>query len=157
MYRLSWEPTADVLEPTAVPEKYIIFERSADELGFHKLGETSSTHFDVKVEDHEIHSFKVVAANQGGLSFPSEILALREGVHNETPVLIVNGFTRVSGPGNFSQDGEAGFNAEEDFGVPYINDISFIGYQTEFRRNAGERFWEKQRQLCFTGHCRKHV
>ncbi len=140
VYRLSWEPTADVLEPTAVPEKYIIFERSADELGFHKLGETSSTHFDVKVEDHEIHSFKVVAANQGGLSFPSEILALREGVHNETPVLIVNGFTRVSGPGNFSQDGEAGFNAEEDFGVPYINDISFIGYQTEFRRNAGESF-----------------
>ena len=26
-----------------------------------------------------MHSFKVVAANQGGLSFPSEILALREG------------------------------------------------------------------------------
>lgn len=140
VYRLSWNPTADPLEPTAEPNKYIIFERSADELGFHKLGETTSTHFDVKVDDHEIHSFKIVAANDGGISFPSEILALREGDLESNPVLIINGFTRISAPGSFSEGGEAGFNAEDDFGVPYINDISFIGYQTEFRRNAGESF-----------------
>lgn len=136
VYKLSWEKTTDRLEPTAEPDKYIIFERSADELGFHKLAETKSTHFEVHVADHDIHSFKIVAANEGGLSFPSEILALREGEQNETPVLIINGFTRVSAPGRFSYDGEAGFNADTDFGVPYIKDISFIGYQTEFRRNA---------------------
>ncbi len=140
VYKLSWEKTTDRLEPTADPDKYIIFERSADELGFHKLAETRSTHFEVHVADHDIHSFKIVAANEGGLSFPSEILALREGEQNDTPVLIVNGFTRVSGPGHFSYDGEAGFNADTDFGVPYIKDISFIGYQTEFHRNAGESF-----------------
>ncbi|MDE6578648.1 MAG: hypothetical protein K2K58_10815, partial [Muribaculaceae bacterium] len=140
LYRLRWEPTKDKLEATAEPTKYLIFERSADELGFHLLGETSSTHFDVQVDDHEIHSFKIVAANEGGLSFPSEILALREGIGNSKPVLIVNGFTRVSGPAHFSKDGEAGFNAQEDFGVPYIRDISFIGYQTEYHRNAGEAF-----------------
>lgn len=139
-YRLKWAPTNDKLEPTATPSKYIVFERSGDELGFHLLGETSGTYFDVLVEDHEIHSFKIVAANEGGLSFPSETLALRVGDDGSTPVLIVNGFTRVSGPDHFSEGGDAGFRAEKDFGVPHIRDISFIGDQTEFRRNAGESF-----------------
>ncbi|MBD5309011.1 MAG: xanthan lyase [Bacteroides sp.] len=140
LYRLSWSPSKDKLEPTADPNKYLIFERSADELGFHLLGETTSTHFDVQVDDHEIHSFKIVAANEGGLSFPSEVLALREGNSNEKPVLIVNGFTRVSAPAHFSKDGMAGFSSDSDFGVPYVRDISFIGFQTEFNRNAGEAF-----------------
>lgn len=139
-YKLTWDKTNDPLEPTAVPDKYIIFERSADELGFHKLGETKSTSIEIILEDNDIHSFKIIAANEGGLSFPSEILALREGIHDENPVLIINGFTRISGPEHFINDGEAGFNAMEDFGVPYIRDISFMGYQTEFRRNAGESF-----------------
>ena len=140
LYRLSWSPEKDKLEASANPTKYLVFERSADELGFHLLGETSSTHFDIQVSDSEIHSFKIVAANEGGLSFPSEVLALREGPTDETPVLIVNGFTRVSGPEHFSSEGQAGFRSDKDFGVPYIRDISFIGYQTEFNRNAGESF-----------------
>lgn len=139
-YKLSWEKTHDPLEPTAVPEKYIIFERTADELGFHKLGETKDDHFEVIVDDSDIHSFKIVAANSGGMSFPSEILAMRESGHNESPVLIINGFTRISGPAHFSKDGMAGFDASSDFGVPYLRDISFMGYQTEFNRAAGESF-----------------
>ena len=135
-YRLAWQPTPDRLEPTAVPSKYIIMERTADELGFHYLGETTSTQFDVIVDDMDIHSFRVIAANDGGSSFPSETLVLKEGVNEQTPLLIVNGFTRVSGPKNFSEDGEAGFKSYEDFGVPYINDIMFVGYQNEFRRNS---------------------
>lgn len=138
-YRLSWQATPDTLEPTAMPKKYIIMERTEGTLGFHKAGETASNYFDVKVTDDLIHSYRVIAANSGGLSFPSEILALRD-VKDGTPVLIVNGFDRVSAPAHFSADGRAGFKAEDDFGVPYINDASFTGYQTEFRRNAGESF-----------------
>lgn len=138
-YRLSWVLTTDSLEPTANPNKYIILERTEGTLGFHKLGETSSSHFDVKVSDDLIHSYRVIAANEGGVSFPSETLALREG-KNPEPVLIVNGFDRISAPGFFSDNGRAGFDAENDFGVPYIRDASFAGYQTEFRRNAGEGF-----------------
>lgn len=138
-YRLSWKPTHDKLEPTAVPSKYIIYERSEGELGFHRIGETKHTQFDLKVSDNCIHSFKVVAANDGGASFDSEILALREGTSgNAKPVLIINGFTRVSAPGTVNSDGRAGFDSSEDFGVPYIRDISFTGYQQEFRRSAGE-------------------
>ncbi|MCM1365696.1 MAG: xanthan lyase, partial [Prevotella sp.] len=34
----------------------------------------------------------------------------------------------------------AGFDSENDFGVPYIRDISFSGHQSEYRRSAGESF-----------------
>lgn len=138
-FHLTWRPTPDPIEPTAIPNKYIILERTEGTLGFHKVGETSSTHFDVKVTDDLIHSYKVIAANDGGLAFPSEILSLRESNTGE-PILIINGFDRVSAPGHFSTEGNAGFKGEEDFGVPYINDASFAGYQTEYRRNAGESF-----------------
>lgn len=138
IYTLSWQPTDDPLEPTAKPTKYIVMERSEGDLGFKKIGETKSTVFDVKVKDKDIHSFYIIAANDGGLSFPSEILACREGTGK--PVMIVNGFTRVSAPMSFSSGGKAGFKGEEDFGVPYKYDISFGGYQTEFSRSAGEGF-----------------
>jgi len=140
IYRLSWAPTEDPIEPTAKPDKYIILERSSEELGFHKIAETTATHYEVKVKDNDIHSFRIIAANDGGLSFESETLAFREQPGNNSPILIINGFTRTSGPGNFSADGNAGFESELDFGVPYKKDISFAGHQTEFRRNAGERF-----------------
>ena len=138
VYKLEWEERHDPLEPSAEPDKYIIMERSGDELGFHRLGETSSRHFNVKVTDNEIHSFRIIAVNRGGASFPSEILALKEG--GDRPVLIINGFTRISAPASASYGDEAGFYAQNDFGVPHIRDISFVGYQTEYRRNAGDSF-----------------
>ncbi|MCH5225767.1 MAG: xanthan lyase [Muribaculaceae bacterium] len=137
-YKLEWQMTRDKLEPTADPDKYIILERTGEDLGFHKIGETTSRNFTIKVNDNQIHSFRILAANEGGLSFPSETLALKEG--GDKPVLIINGFTRVSGPASASYGDEAGFYAINDFGVPHIRDISFIGYQTEFRRSAGESF-----------------
>ncbi len=139
-YKLSWRPTPDPLEETAMPDKYVILERSEGELGFHKIGETSSTHFEFKTSDKKIHSFKVVALNKGGKSFPSEILSLRESGSERKPALIINGFTRVSAPGNFAEPSRAGFEAEKDFGVPYIKDISFTGYQMEYNRGAGDGF-----------------
>ena len=72
------------------------------------------------------------------MSFPSETLAMREG--GDKPILIINGFTRVSAPMSASYGDEAGFYAINDFGVPHIKDISFIGYQTEYRRSSGESF-----------------
>lgn len=139
-YRLTWDWTPDPLEPTAAPSRYIIMERAQDELGWHKIGETRERHFDVKTDDKELHSLQVIAVNEGGLSFPSETLAFREGEKDESPVLVVNGFTRLSGPASFSEGGQAGFRASEDFGVPYIRDISYTGEQTEFRRGAGDSF-----------------
>lgn len=139
-YRLSWEPTPDPLEPTAMPDKYIILERTEGDMGFHKIAETNEPKFELKVNDNKIHSFRIIAANKGGISFPSETLALRESENGEQPALIVNGFTRVSAPAHFADGNRAGFDAENDFGVPYIKNISFTGYQSEYNRSAGNSF-----------------
>lgn len=138
-YRLQWEATPDPLESTAVPKEYIITERREGDLGFHTIATTKSTHFEVKVKDTEIHSFQVFAANDGGKSFPSEILAFRESANGSKPVLIINGFTRVSAPDVINESGRAGFDSETDFGVPYIRDISFTGHQREFRRSSSSQ------------------
>jgi len=138
LYRLSWQPTPDKLEPTAMPKEYVIQERREGEMGFHTIGKVSGTTFDVKVKDHAIHSFRIIAANEGGKSFPSEILAFRESPDGSRPVLIINGFTRVAAAKRINDGGRAGFDSEEEFGVPYIRDISFTGHQQEFRRSSGD-------------------
>lgn len=140
VYRLSWQPTPDDVEPTAMPTGYIIMERSGDDMSFHKVGETTKQHFEIKAADKDIHSFRIIAYNDGGRSFPSETLAFRYSGNDSQPVLIVNGFTRVSAPAVVNDKDRSGFDTEEDFGVPYISDVSFTGRQTEFNRSAGDAF-----------------
>lgn len=139
-YRLSWQPTPDELEPTAMPTGYIVMERSGDDMSFHKIGETSKPHFEIHADDDDIHSFRIIAINEGGRSFPSETLAFRHVSGGSHPILIVNGFTRVSAPSVITEEDYAGFDTANDFGVPYIQDVTFTGYQTEFHRSAGDGF-----------------
>ena len=139
-YRLSWQPTPDELEPSAMPTGYIIMERSGDDMSFHKVAETSKPHFEIQATDDEIHSFRIIAFNEGGRAFPSETLAFRNAGGDSNPILIVNGFTRISAPGVVTDGDYAGFDTTKDFGVPYIQDVSFTGYQTEFHRSAGDGF-----------------
>lgn len=143
-YRLTWSPTADSNCDKADAKKYYIYERIGKG-GFKRIAVTSDTEYQVNISDHNIHSYKVTAVNDGGESFPSEILALAEARNSKGDVLVVNGFTRVSGPDSFDsfmKDSNgcdsleiAGFTDAYDHGVPYIKDISFIGDQFEFRRN----------------------
>lgn len=130
-FRLSWAEQVDSLEETAHPTYYIIEERCGGN-GFRKIGQTADTHFEVTVGDDAIHSYRIIAANDGGTAFPSEVLALCD--KPGTPVTIVNGFTRVSAPDMFDFGEIAGLNAY-DHGVPYVDDLLFIGDQVEFRRN----------------------
>lgn len=132
-YYLSWKGVDDPLEPTAKPKYYIVYER-IDGGAFTELAVVDDPCINVSVSDNRIYSFKVVAANDGGISFPSEILSLCDIPGSENPqVLVVNGFTRISGPAEINVDGKVGFDYSEDHGVPYISDIHFTGHQTEFR------------------------
>ena len=131
-YTLSWSPVPDPLEPTANAKFYIVYER-ADDGAFTELAITDDTYLSVTPEDSRIYSYKVVAANDGGRSFPSETLALCYMPGDAPQVTIVNGFTRVSGPDEVYRDGHIGFDYEEDYGVPYMSDLLFTGAQTEFR------------------------
>lgn len=133
-YALSWKETIDTLSNNATPSKYIVYERIADG-EFKELGVTTATQYNVLVNDYDIHSYRIVAMNDGGKSFPSEVLALGIADKSRGEVLVVNGFTRVSAPDWFDAGEIAGFYDTRDHGVPYGKDISYIGSQFEFRRN----------------------
>lgn len=135
-YRLSWAETVDSLESTAKPTYYIIEHRAAGDQAFTKLATVTEPSYELTVGDTDIHSYRIIAGNDGGVSFPSEVLALCDLQNGSEPVLIVNGFTRVSAPDWFeASEGIAGFYDERDHGVPYVRDISYIGSQFEYRRD----------------------
>lgn len=132
---LSWQPRHDPLEASAKPEQYIVYTRM-DEGAFDAGRVVRGTQLRLPIEEGRHYSFKVVAANAGGLSFPSEILSLYKAPQEKGKVLIVNGFTMVSAPDSFAtaDTSRGGFTDYTDHGVPYLRDISYIGSQYEFRR-----------------------
>ena len=134
-YTLTWAATTDSLEPSAAPTYYIIEHRDERSGAFAEAGRSTEPRFTVTVTDSDVHSYRIVAGNAGGVSFPSEVLALAH-VPGAEPVMVVNGFTRVSAPDWFeASDSIAGFYDARDHGVPYIEDISYIGSQYEYRRS----------------------
>lgn len=134
-YLLSWQPVDDPLEPTADPTYYIVYER-IDDGAFTEYAVVDDPRITVTIPDDRIYSYKIVAGNNGGISFPSEILSVCNLDNDKPQVEIVNGFTRISGPAEIYANGHVGFDYESDHGVPYISDIMFTGYQTEFRPEA---------------------
>lgn len=134
-YLLTWSPVDDPLEPTAKPTYYIVYER-IDDGAFVEYAVVDDPRISITVPDDRIYSYKIVAANDGGISFPSEILSLCDLSNEKPQVAIVNSFTRISGPAEIYANGMVGFDYETDHGVPYISDIQFTGYQTEFRPEA---------------------
>lgn len=135
---LTWKGEEDLLEPTARPREYIVYTRVGYG-GFDNgtlVGKTSHT---IKIEPGLVYSFKVTAVNRGGESFPSEILSAYKARREKAKVLIVNGFDRISGPATVNTTDKAGFDLEQDPGVPYLSNISFCGSQIGFdRTQAGK-------------------
>ncbi len=134
--KLSWSPVSDPAEPTAEPSGYVVYTRLNDG-GFDNGVVVKDTTAVLPINAGNIYSYKVVAINDGGASFPSEILSVGvSAAAADKLALVVNGFERVSGPAQFTMDDStfAGFNNALDNGVPYKADWSFIGAQYEFRR-----------------------
>jgi hypothetical protein len=134
--RLSWEPGTDTLEPTSKPDKYRIYKRTADN-GFDNGTVVETNRFDMELENYDtIYSFKVTALNSGGESFESEILSVGIKKGDKNPVLVVNGFDRISGPAWFDRDKMAGVAWWQDRGVADHTEISNVGDQYDFDRNS---------------------
>ena len=132
--RLSWEPEPDKNEPTAEPDKYIIYKR-VGENGFDNGIIADKTWSEIELESYDtIYSFKVTAVNDGGESFDSEILAVGIKADTEKKVLVINGFDRISGPAWFDNENMAGIAWWDDRGVADHYDIITIGDQYDFNR-----------------------
>lgn len=139
---LSWLPTEDRLEPTASPKGYILSKRTDDgafdegiPLKSFKTSEDGRVSCSIKLEKGHIYSFRVSAYNDGGKSFPSEILSVglpkRKTSDN---ILIVNNFTRVAAPSYFDTSEYAGFDNRNGGGVGYVQRINYIGETYQFRK-----------------------
>jgi len=131
---LKWSGVEDASEPTAKADKFIVYTR----VGYGDFNNgivVNEPVARVRIDKDKIYSFKVAALNEGGESFPSEILSVCRKSDQKGEVLIVNGFDRLSAPYSFAtKDSIAGFVDFIDHGVPDKVEYNYIGSQYEFRR-----------------------
>jgi len=129
---LDWQATTDPLEPSAKAEKYIVYTRKGDGAFDNGTLVSQNTFTAPAVKPGIIYSYQVSAVNDGGESFPSEILSVCNIEHGKQPVLIINGFDRVSAPATLETAEYLGFANFWDQGVPDRYDFNFIGDQYDF-------------------------
>jgi len=137
---LSWEEAKDPDEPTASPSGFILYTREGD--GAFDNGvrledvQKDGDRYSVSVPIHKgkLYSYRIVAFNDGGKSFPSETLAVGYSANDAKKILVVNNFTRISAPAWFDTPSYGGFMDNIDSGVPYVRDILFIGEVNQFDR-----------------------
>lgn len=133
--RLSWIAEKDEQEPTAVPTSYIIYT-SEDGMGFDNGTVVYTSSFDFEAKKGVNYCFKVTALNRGGESFPSETLAayLSKSAHAKD-ILVVDGFSRLSGPAVVDDYSRQGFDLDSDIGVSYGLTAGWNGRQQCFDKS----------------------
>lgn len=133
--RLSWIAEKDEQEPTAVPTSYIVYT-SEDGMGFDNGIVVYTSSFDFEAKKGVNYCFKVTALNRGGESFPSETLAayLSKSAHAKD-ILVVDGFSRLSGPAVVDDYSRQGFDLGSDIGVSYGLTAGWNGRQQCFDKS----------------------
>lgn len=139
---LAWKETVDEKEPTAKAGGFILQTR-VDDGAFDQGIILKDVHeqdgifsANVGIEAGHVYSFKLTAFNDGGRSFPSEVLcvAMPTGEAAGT-LLVVNNFDRVAAPTWFDTPEYAGFDGRTDGGVAWGHEINYIGENYQFRRS----------------------
>lgn len=133
--RLSWIAEKDEQEPTAVPTSYLVYT-SEDGMGFDNGTVVYTSSFDFEAKKGVNYCFKVTALNRGGESFPSETLAayLSKSAHAKD-ILVVDGFSRLSGPAVVDDYSRQGFDLGSDIGVSYGLTAGWNGRQQCFDKS----------------------
>ena len=127
---ITWKETEDSLEPTAKPTYYVVYTRKND--GDWDNGvRVKENQYRMKAEKGVRYDVKVVAGNAGGVSMPSEILSAYIAPEEKGRILVLNAFTRVSGPDWFEDSTFVGIKPQSH-GVGYGKDFSYIGEQFDF-------------------------
>ncbi|MCF6269516.1 MAG: fibronectin type III domain-containing protein [Melioribacteraceae bacterium] len=129
---LSWKPKNDPIESTAKASRYKVYTR-IDDNGFDNGVVVPEPNYIAKnIKPNKIYSFKITALNDGGESFPSEILSVYWNGKDGKPLLIINGFDRISTAAIIEADNFSGFVDAIDEGVPDKYDIGYVGAQHDF-------------------------
>lgn len=130
---LSWKATEDRLEPTAKPDRYILYTK-IDDGGWDNGVRIDTDHCEVDLPAGHIYSWKVAAANDGGLSFPSGVMSAGVPENAGKTMLVVDNFDRVAGPTFYDSEEYAGFDNRQDGGIGWNYDCSYIGDMYEWHR-----------------------
>ena len=146
--RLSWIAEKDEQEPTAVPTSYIVYT-SEDGMGFDNGTVVYTSSFDFEAKKGVNYCFKVTALNRGGESFPSETLAayLSKSAHAKD-ILVVDGFSRLSGPAVVDDYSRQGFDLGSDIGVSYGLTAGWNGRQQCFDKSRAGSEGEESLGYC---------
>ena len=135
---IHWTPVEDPIEPTAKPTGYIVYTatgRGGFDNGQYVKGK-NRTSLKIAMTPGKPYAFRVAAVNDGGESFPSEVVSACYVPEAEKTILIVNGFHRLSSPAVIDNVSEQGFDLEKDIGVSYGRTAGWLGYQTCFNKAA---------------------
>jgi hypothetical protein len=127
--RLSWQGLIDGQEKSSAPTGYILYI-AQDNGGFDNGTPLRGTSCTVKLKPNVLYSFQVCAVNEGGRSFPTEVLSAYYNPQARHRVMVVNGFHRLSSPA-LSTQGQ-GFDIDRDPGVSYGRTAGFLGRQRVF-------------------------
>ena len=114
--RLSWIPTYDLLESTATAKSYNVYVATGNS-DFDNGTNTRKDYYDIKLEPGIVYNFRVSAVNDGGESFPSNVLSAVYQPEATNTVLIVDAFNRLSSPAVVNKPGKKGFDLSVDEGV----------------------------------------
>lgn len=128
--KMTWSPTIDSKEPTATPTSYIIY-MAENTGGFDNGQVVRSNSVTMRLKPGVLYSFRIAAANEGGCSFPTEVLSACYQPDARQTVLVVGGFHRLSSPAVCQQ----GFNLDDDIGVTYGRTCGWLGRQQVFDIN----------------------
>ena len=123
---IRWAATPDTLEPTAVAERFAVYE------GARLVCVTRETSVVIhQAEDGLIRTYRIVAIGPGGRSIPSESLpaCLWQGGKR---ALLVEGMDRLAAPDFILSDQWAGAMTMSDAGVPWPGDVFTVGDQFDF-------------------------
>lgn len=132
--KISWTSVEDALEPTAHPTHYILYTAKGDE-DFDNGRIFAKSPAILKIEPDKLYSFRVAAVNDGGESFPSEVVSCLYNPTSQKQVLIVNGFHRLASPEVVDGLTSQGFDMTIDHGVSYGLTAGWRGLQKNFDKS----------------------
>ncbi len=129
---ISWRPTPDPLEPSAMPTGYIL-RTATGEAGYDNGVLLTGTSTRLAACRGQIMRFRLTATNDGGESLESaELCAYSPKGGGGKRLLIVNAFTRLAGPQPVNTPTRLGFDMDIDPGVVYQRQPCYSGRQQEW-------------------------
>ena len=127
--RLGWQGLIDSQEKSSAPTGYILYIAQGDG-GFDNGTVLRGTSCTLRLQPNVLYSFQVRAINEGGRSFPTEVLSAYYDPQAPYRAMIVNGFHRLSSPA-ISTRGQ-GFDLDDDPGITYGRTAGLLGRQLVF-------------------------